>query len=423
MQRIAIVGSGIAGLGAAWLLQEHADITVFEANSRPGGHVNTIDVNGQPVDTGFIVLNDRNYPCLTRFLAELGVAVQPSDMSFGVSINRGAIEWAGDDYRALFANPRLLADRGHWRMLADILRFNRQAKRLIDRDALPDIPLGAFLDANRYSHAFAARYLLPMAAAIWSAPTAGMRDFPVAPFLRFFDHHGLLDLRDRPQWQTVVGGSRRYVDAVCAQLGARLRLNTPVTRVTRDARGVWVEGRDSDDRFDQIIFACHADTTTRLLADADADERAILGAFGFQPNRGVLHSDSALMPRRRRAWSSWNYLADRAEIGDQRVAVTYWMNRLQAIPGDTDYFVTLNPVIEPVPECVIQELAYDHPVFDTAAVAAQKRLARIQGRSGAWHCGAWCGHGFHEDGLAAATRVVEQIGIRAPWSPIQSSAA
>jgi len=417
MQRIAVIGSGVAGLGAAWLLDGHADITVFEASARAGGHVHTVMAGHQPVDTGFIVLNDRNYPFFQRFLSELDVPTQPGDMSFGVSIGDGAIEWAGDSWRTLFAQKSLLADPAHWRMIRDILHFNRQAKALLTADALPRQSLGEFLDDNHFSEAFAARYLLPMAAAIWSTPTAGMRDFPVATFMRFFDNHGLLDLRDRPQWRTVAGGSHRYVQVLVEQLGSRLRLSTPVSRVTRSENGVQLEtGEGEQLSFDQVVFACHADQTARILADADSDERRILSAFSFQPNRAVLHSDAALMPQRRSVWSSWNYQADRAVLSDQRVAVTYWMNRLQAIGGDTDYFVSLNPLTEPDPAKVIREIEYDHPIFDAGAIDAQQRLPGIQGRRGIWHCGAWCGYGFHEDGLAAATRVAADLGVAAPWS-------
>lgn len=417
MQRIAVVGSGIAGLGTAWLLDGRADLTVFEASSRPGGHVQTVMAGDQPVDTGFIVLNDRNYPFFQRFLSELGVATQPGDMSFGVSIAGGAIEWAGDSWRTLFAQKKRLADPAHWRMLRDILRFNRQARALLAADVAPRQSLGDFLDNHGYSEAFAARYLLPMAAAIWSTPTAGMRDFPAANFMRFFDNHGLLDLRNRPQWRTVTGGSHRYVQALVEQLGTRLRLSTPVRRVTRGENAVELEtGDGACDLFDQVILACHADQTCRILGDADADERRILSAFRFQPNRAILHSDAALMPRRRGVWSSWNYQADRAELSDQRVAVTYWMNRLQSIGGDTDYFVSLNPLAEPDPARVIREIEYDHPIFDARAIDAQQRLPEIQGRRGIWHCGAWCGYGFHEDGLAAATRVAAGLGVTAPWS-------
>lgn len=417
MQTIAVIGGGIAGMGAAWLLRDVADVTLFEAGDQLGGHVGTIMDGEQPVDTGFIVANDRNYPCFNRFLDELGVATQPSDMSFGVSIGGGAIEWAGDNAAKLFAQPSLIGDAGHWRMIVGILRFNRRAKAMLADEGVPDVALGEYLDRGRYSEAFAARYLLPMAAAIWSTSTADIRGFPLAAFLRFFDNHGLLDMQDRPVWHTVVGGSHAYVHAVAAALGDRVRLATPIERVRRQANGVTViTGRGRTLRFDQVIFACHADTTMRLLVDAGVRERELLGVFGFQPNRAVLHSDANLMPRRRRVWSSWNYLADRAGISDQRVAVTYWMNRLQSIAGPREYFVSLNPLTEPDADRVIAEIGYSHPVFDRAALAAQKRLHEIQGHGGVWHAGAWCGDGFHEDGLVSATRVAEALGMRAPWS-------
>ncbi|MGN8197615.1 NAD(P)/FAD-dependent oxidoreductase [Salinisphaera sp. RV14] len=416
MQTIAIIGGGIAGMGAAWLLRDTAEVTLFEGADKLGGHVCTIMDGAQPVDTGFIVANDRNYPSFNRFLDELGVPTQPSDMSFGVSIGNGAIEWAGDSPAKLFAQPGLARDPAHWRMIVDILRFNRRAKRMLAADRVPDMALGEFLDHHRFSEAFAARYLLPMAAAIWSTPTAEIRRFPLAAFLHFFDNHGLLDVRDRPQWHTVAGGSHAYVHAVAAVLGDRVRCATPIQRVRRQVDGVTViTERGRTLHFDQVIFACHADTTTRLLVDAEPLERALLGSFSFQPNRAVLHSDASLMPKRRRVWSSWNYQADRAVISDQRVAVTYWMNRLQSIRGPREYFVSLNPLAEPDPARVIADIGYSHPVFDRAALAAQKRLHEIQGNGGVWHAGAWCGYGFHEDGLAAATRVAGALGARAPW--------
>lgn len=417
MQRIAIVGSGIAGLGAAWLLEPGADVTVFEATNRAGGHANTVMVGEQPVDTGFIVLNDRNYPHFEGLLAELGVPTRDSDMSFSASIGQGAIEWGGDSWRTLFAQKRRVLDSRHWRMIADILRFNRQARHLIATDALPSMSLGEFLDRNRYSDAFAARYLLPMAAAIWSAPTANMRDFPVAAFLHFFNNHGLLELANRPQWKTIAGGSQRYVQAIAQRLGGRLRLATPVASVRRDEQGAHIETRSGAvETFDQVIFACHADQTLALLDDAGAKERQLLSAFGFQPNRAILHSDVRLMPRCRKVWASWNYLADRDAVDDQRVTVSYWMNRLQSIPGDREYIVSLNPRVEPEPGQVIREIEYDQPVFDGDAIAAQERLDEIQGVNRAWFCGAWCGFGFHEDGLAAGVRVARALGASVPWS-------
>ena len=417
MQRIAIVGSGIAGLGAAWLLDGVAEVTVFEAANRAGGHANTVMAGEQPIDTGFIVLNDRNYPNFEGLLAALDVPTRDSDMSFAVSIGQGAVEWAGDSWRTLFAQKSRAFDPRHWRMIADIVRFNRQARQLIATDALPSMSLGEFLDRNDYSDAFAARYLLPMAAAIWSTPTANMRDFPVGAFMHFFNNHGLLELSNRPQWKTIVGGSQRYVQAIARRLGAGLRLACPVARVHRDDAGAHVTLRSGEtETFDRVIFACHADQTRRILADASTRERALLSAFGFQPNRAILHSDVALMPRRRGVWASWNYLADRDAVDDQRVAVSYWMNRLQSIPGERQYIVSLNPLTEPDPQHVIREIEYDHPVFDGDAIAAQKRLDEIQGVNRAWFCGAWTAYGFHEDGLASGVRVARALGATVPWS-------
>lgn len=416
MARIAIVGGGIAGIGAAWLLREAADVTLYEACETLGGHVRTVLDDEQPVDTGFIVLNDRNYPYFQAFLDKLGVATQASDMSFGVSIGNGAVEWAGDSLRTMFAHPGLVADPGHWRMLADILRFNRQARRFVEQNWFPEATLGAFLDAHGYGEAFRARYLLPMAAAIWSTPTVGILDFALSPFLRFFDNHGLLDIRNRPQWRTVVGGSYSYVRAAAGALGDRVRRADPVARVRRETEGVTViTERGRTEHYDHVIFACHADTTREILVDADPVEQSLLAAFRFQANRAVLHTDARLMPRRRRVWSSWNYMADRAEVSGQRVAVTYWMNRLQSIAGSREYFVSLNPLFEPDAERIIADFDYDHPVFDSETLAAQARLEDIQGRGNVWHCGAWCGYGFHEDGLASATRVAAHLGVEAPW--------
>lgn len=416
MQRIAIVGSGIAGLGTAWLLDGSAEITVFEAANRPGGHANTVMAGEQPVDTGFIVLNDRNYPFFETLLDELAIETRASDMSFAVSIGDGAIEWAGDNWRTLFAQKSRLLDSRHWRMIADILRFNRQTRHLIETDALPAVSLGEFLDRNGYSDAFAARYLLPMAAAIWSTPTADMRAFPVGAFLRFFDNHGLLELSNRPQWKTIIGGSQRYVQAIAKRLGARLRLATPVERVRRDQDGAHLTlASGKTETFDHVVFACHADQTRAMLADASALESSLLSAFRFQPNRAILHSDIALLPQRRRVWAAWNYLADRDGVEDQRVTVSYWMNRLQSIGGERQYVVSLNPRVEPNARHVIREIEYHHPVFDGEAIAAQGRLDEIQGHNRAWFCGAWCGFGFHEDGLASAVRVARGLGIDVPW--------
>lgn len=414
---IAVIGTGIAGLSAAWMLHREHNVQVFEANAYAGGHTNTLMVGEQPVDTGFIVYNEPNYPRLKALLRELDVATQDSDMSFGVSIADGEVEWAGDNIFTMFAQTSNLVSPAHWRMIKDILRFNRQGKDLLERNALPAISLGAYLDENRYGAEFRGRYLAPMAAAIWSAPTATMLDFPVASFLRFFNNHGLLNVADRPQWKTVTGGSHQYVKKIMAVLGERVHLNTPVSQVRRDADGVGLQtGTGDEQRFDQVIFACHADQALALLADADASEKRLLGVFGFQDNRALLHSDPALMPRRRKVWSAWNYMADNDLLNEQKVSVTYWMNRLQSIPGQRQYFVSLNPLQEPRPAHRIAEIDYAHPVFDQAAVAAQADMHTIQGKNRSWFCGAWCGYGFHEDGLAAAENVVKGLGVAPPWA-------
>ncbi len=414
---IAVIGTGIADLSAAWMLHREHNVQVFEANAYAGGHTNTLMVGEQPVDTGFIVYNEPNYPRLKALLRELDVATQDSDMSFGVSIADGEVEWAGDNIFTMFAQTSNLVSPAHWRMIKDILRFNRQGKDLLERNALPAISLGAYLDENRYGAEFRGRYLAPMAAAIWSAPTATMLDFPVASFLRFFNNHGLLNVADRPQWKTVTGGSHQYVKKIMAVLGERVHLNTPVSQVRRDADGVGLQtGTGDEQRFDQVIFACHADQALALLADADASEKRLLGVFGFQDNRALLHSDPALMPRRRKVWSAWNYMADNDLLNEQKVSVTYWMNRLQSIPGQRQYFVSLNPLQEPRPAHRIAEIDYAHPVFDQAAVAAQADMHTIQGKNRSWFCGAWCGYGFHEDGLAAAENVVKGLGVAPPWA-------
>lgn len=413
---LAVIGSGIAGLSTAWMLHREHNVRIFEANDYVGGHTHTLMVGEQPVDTGFIVYNEPNYPRLKAMFNELDVATQDSDMSFGVSIDNGAIEWAGDNLFTLFAQPSNLASPSHWRMLKDIMRFNKQSKDLLVRDALPSISLGEYLDQNNYGAEFRGRYLAPMAAAIWSAPTQTMLAFPTASFLRFFNNHGLLNVADRPQWKTVTGGSHQYVKKIMATLGDRVHLNNAITQVRRADDGVYLSDSNGIERhFDQVVFACHADTTLSLLDDASASEQRLLSVFNFQTNRALLHSDPALMPKRRKVWSSWNYLADTAELNTQQVSVSYWMNRLQSIPGERQYFVSLNPLREPAAEHLIAEIEYEHPVFDEAAVAAQRSLASIQGVNRSWFCGAWCGYGFHEDGLAAAEHVVTGLGGEPPW--------
>ena len=424
--RIAVVGGGISGLAAARALHPQHEVTLFEAADRLGGHSHTIMVDAgdrlQPVDTGFIVFNERNYPCLTRLFAELGVPTDPSDMSFSASIDNGRLEYAGDSLATLFGQPANLLRPGHYRMLAHILRFNLQVKRLLKAGSLPDVSLGEFLLREGYSRAMREHYLMPMAAAIWSCPTSAMQAFPLQSLARFFDNHGLLNVWDRPAWRTVRGGSQEYVKKLAALLEGKVRLSTPITQVWRDADRVILRDKGARHHvFDQVIFATHADQTLGLLSDADETEHRLLGAFAYQRNRAILHTDRGLMPRRRRVWASWNYFATSTASGTREVAVTYWMNRLQNIPGETQYFVSLNPLHEPHPTSVLREIIYDHPVFDQAALRAQRELGALQGVRRSWFCGAWCGYGFHEDGLVSGLGVAQRLGSN--WPTGQAHAA
>lgn len=415
-ERVAVVGGGVSGLVSAWLLGPHADVVLFEADGRVGGHVNTVDIetedgDGLAVDTGFIVYNERNYPLLSRLFRWLHVPTRPSDMSFGVSIDEGRIEYAGDNLRALFAQPANLLRPSHWRMLADIVRFNRDTLAWLHGGALDRLTLGEYVARNRYSRAFRDRYLLPMAGAIWSCPTETMLDFPAASFAAFFRNHGLLHLGDRPRWRTVVGGARQYVERLLHDFAGRVHAGTRIVKVRRVADGVELfDSTGLGRRFDRVVLACHADQALGLLDQPRDAERELLGAFKYQHNEAVLHSDADLMPRRTATWSSWNYLSGR----EDRIAVTYWMNRLQSLPGMRNWFVTLNPVREPRPETVVRRIDYRHPVFDARATAAQARLHELHDERVSF-VGAWQGYGFHEDGVRSAVRVAERMGVLPPW--------
>lgn len=412
--KIAIVGAGVSGLGAAYALKDVHDITLFEKDARLGGHANTvrIDYDGAAidVDTGFIVFNQRNYPNLCGLLDALGVESLETDMSFAFS--GGGVEWSSNFPRGVFAQKRNLASPRFLGMLADIGRFNRLAAEDLAAGRLEDLTLGGYLRLRGFGAAFEQRYLLPMGAAIWSTCEGGISGAPAESFVRFLSNHSLLKVV-QPVWRTISRGSRTYVERLAALLGERAMAGVGVRQVRRSGAGVMVtdtQGRVR--RFDQVILTCHADQAVGLLADADAEERAFLGAIRYAPNRAFLHRDPALMPRRRAAWGSWNYMADPDGPG----SVSYWMNSLQAIDRRRPLFVSLNPRREPDPALTFAAFDYDHPQFDTPALAAQRRFARIQGRGGVWHAGAWLGYGFHEDGLTAGLRVALNLGGRVPWA-------
>lgn len=406
--KVAVVGTGIAGNVAAWRLAREHDITVYEADRRIGGHTHTVDVEAGgrawSVDTGFIVYNDVTYPNFIALLDELGVASQVSDMSFSVSRRDGSLEYNGASLNTLFAQRSNLLRPSFYGMLRDILRFNREAPALLDDPGNP-LTLGEYLRANRYSQAFIDHYIVPMGAAIWSATPEGMQGTPAAFFVRFFHNHGLLTVNDRPTWRVIRGGSKRYVERLVAGHRDRIRLNSPVEWIRRSPGSVLLKARGAEPEvYDRVFLACHSDQALRLLADATPDERAVLGAIRYQSNEAVLHTDTALLPRRRRAWAAWNYHLPAADARprDGRVALTYNMNILQSLDAPVEFCVTLNDTAAIDPDKVIQAIDYDHPIFDQAAVAAQQRHREINGACATYYCGAYWRYGFHEDGVVSA---------------------
>ena len=417
--RIAVVGAGISGLSAAWLLSRNHAVTLFEQEGRLGGHSNTIDVEldgvSHPVDTGFIVFNRVTYPNLCGLFSHLGVDIADSEMSFGVSLKQPALEWSGSSLASVFAQRLNLARPRFWRMLQDIYRFNNDLTRRVSGGTAERVTLGEFLDRNGYSEAFRDWYLLPMAAAIWSCPTRTMMDYPLATFARFCHNHGLLKVNDRPRWLTVKGGSREYVRRLAESI-PDVRRAAAVTRVRRAADGVWLEAQGRETCFDQVVMASHSDQSLALLGDhASVVERRILGAIRYQPNRAVLHTDTRLLPRNRRVWSAWNYMAGKGAPDQRPVSVSYLINRLQPLPFRQPVVVSLNPFEEPEAGKVVARIEYAHPLFDAPAIGAQLRLPEIQGRDRIWFCGAWTGYGFHEDGLSSAVRVARLMGAEIPW--------
>lgn len=417
--RIAVIGSGIAGLGAAWLLAPQHEVVLYEAASYAGGHSNTVDVTldgvTHPVDTGFLVHNDRTYPNLIQLFALLGIDTPHSEMTFSVSLPGEDLEWAGSDLGTLFCQPRNLVRPAFWRMVTDILRFNRHAQDLLAHARRHGHSLGALLDEQGYSQEFRRWYLYPMGAAIWSTPLTGMEAFPAETFLQFCLNHGLLQIFDRPQWKTVRNGSREYVKAML-RLIPDVRLSCPVSSVVRDSDGVVVTSARGSERFDRVVMATHTDVSLALLKDAHPQEREVLAGIRYLPNTAWLHTDTALMPARRKAWSAWNYYS-RGQGGERPVAVTYWLNKLQPLPFASDVFVTLNPPEPPAPGTIIERIEYAHPQLDGSAYEAQRKLPGIQGMDRVYFCGAWATYGFHEDGLKAGMKVAQLLGAKVPWVP------
>ncbi len=435
-RRVAVVGSGIAGLGVAHQLRDSARVTLFEAGDYFGGHAHTVDLTldgiTHGVDTGFLVLNERTYPNLLRLFGELGVELAKSDMSFSVQVPGADLEWSGANLDGVFAQRRNLVDPRFWRMLADIVRFNRVATRIARGaiDAPPgDQPIGEFLEAQRFSAAFRDGYFLPMIGCIWSCPAAQMLRFPIATMIRFCHNHGLLQITNRPQWYTVKGGARGYVERMLQSI-PDARPRTPVRGVRRlgAGNGVLIATDHGSERFDAVVMACHSDQSLDLLADPTIAEREVLGAIRYHRNRAVLHTDTGVLPRRRKAWAAWNYeRADTAAVPAagsggvspadasaeaSSVCLHYLIDRLQPLPFGQPVIVSLNPLREPAAPLVHGEYDYAHPVFDIAAVAAQARIPELQGIGDTWYCGAWTRYGFHEDGLRSAQAVCESLGTR-----------
>ncbi|WP_432698260.1 NAD(P)/FAD-dependent oxidoreductase [Marinobacterium sp. YM272] len=418
---IAVIGSGISGMACAWLLNQHHRVTLFEKDDRTGGHSNTatleLDDGKVPVDTGFIVYNPVNYPNLVKLFDHLGVATSDTDMSFAVSSQGGRLEYSGCGLGGFFAQRSNLLRPGHWGLLREVLRFYKEAPMLAEQALTGAETLGQMLQRRGYSRPFIEDHLIPMGAAIWSTPADQMLNYPALTFLRFCQNHGLVQLKDRPQWRTVQGGSREYIKRLLAPLSHNIRLNSRIHRIHREGGRVVVEHlHGQKESFDHVVLACHADQALELLAAPTAEEKRLLSCFPYQRNRAILHSDASLMPRHRRAWASWNYLSAPGH-DNNALSVTYWMNQLQPLNTRHNLFVTLNPLKEPATDRIHRSYLYDHPQFSQASIEAQGQLWGLQGQQNTWFCGAWFGYGFHEDGLQSGLAVAEALGgVKRPWT-------
>ena len=415
---IAVIGSGISGMSASWLLCQKHQVTLFEKNERIGGHTNTVEVTQdglmEPIDTGFIVYNEANYPNFVELLKYLDVKTQATNMSFSVSLDRGNFEFGSRDANSFFGQRSNVFKFNFWTMLIDIARFFKEAKKLkngeVDGSA---ISLGDFLSQGHYGKAFIEKFILPMGAAIWSAKPDDIRNQPAATFIKFFSSHGLLQFRNPIQWQTIIGGSREYIKKLTADYSTTIKLDHGVKSIAREQNGVsLIDTHDGEHFFDHVVIATHADEALEMLTDADKQEIELLGSFKYNNSRVILHSDQSLMPQRKKVWSSWNFLGSTSN----GVSVTYWMNLLQSINNKVPYFVSVNPKSEPKPSLLHKSFQYQHPYFTIKAWAAQKKLWQLQGNKNTWFCGSYFGYGFHEDALQAGLAVAEELGdVRRPW--------
>jgi uncharacterized protein len=415
--RIAVIGSGISGLTAAWSLASTHSVTLFESNHRLGGHTNTVDVTLEgktfPVDTGFLVFNERTYPNLIALFRQLGVDSYESSMTFSVQAHPNQLEWCGTNLKTIFAQPRNLLNFRFLGMIKDILRFNRELTAAHLDGTLGDEPLQAWLNQRGFGNSMREWYLIPMTAAIWSTPPSRALDYPVATFARFCHNHGLLSVFNRPRWRTVMGGGREYVKLMASKI-QDIRLNTPISGVRRlNGVACLSTAHGHEESFDQVILACHSDQQLSILSDASIQERAVLTRVRYQTNVAVLHTDASFMPQNRSAWAAWNYHV--GSIDTDQSSVTYWLNALQNVPTPTPVMVTLNPLHSPDPNKLIARFEYDHPLFDGDAIAAQREIERIQGKNLVWFAGAWTRYGFHEDGVMSGLAVARGLGVTIPW--------
>ena len=417
MKKIAIIGSGISGLASAYLLKDKYEVSLYEKNNYHGGHARTLEIDNTPVDTGFIVFNYETYYHLTRFFKHLDVPIAKSNMSFGVSIKNGKFEYGSSGFKSLIAQKSNLLKPSFYKMIKDILKFNKVSKQhLKDKTLDEHTSLAEYLDALKVGKWFKEYYLLAMGACIWSTPLQKMYEFPALSFIRFFDNHGLLTTAGPIQWYTVQGGSKSYVDKTVKELKADgVAFKPAVAKVTR-ADNVTITDINGDAKeYDKVIFACHSDEVLKLLDEPTTDEKGLIGAIKYQPNSVILHTDESIMPKRKKAWSSWNYLSKDTDDNRKVVSLSYWMNNLQPLDTKTDYFVTVNPDTKPQSSKIINEHDFSHPVFDKQAIQAQAEIEQIQGQNNTYFCGAYLRYGFHEDGILSAVNVAEKLDVNTPW--------